>query len=171
MTDYTARDEGVERNLDAAEGTPYKEFAIAAIEQLIVMGRPFSADQVRSLIPSTEVPHHPNVLPSLFSQYSKSGRIVRVGEVRSVRGARHGSQNKLWIAAGAGARVDPHAEVEQLRRDLEASQQDVDTLMDVLYRLDGVVRKWEGGAMETGPVVRAIVRQLREILPAIDRQG
>lgn len=164
--DYTARDEGVERNLGAAEGTPYKILAEQAIEQLIEMGRPFSADEVRSLIPSTEVPHHPNVLPSLFSRYAKSGRIVRVGEVRSNRGSRHGSPNKLWIAAGAGARVDLEAENARLRRDLEQAGQDIELLLDALARLDETIAKWEKNPHISGPVVRAVVAQLREILPS-----
>ncbi|MBM4480802.1 hypothetical protein GS982_00100 [Rhodococcus hoagii] len=68
-----------------------------ALRELIALGAPFSADQLRAFIPEGVEPHHPNAIGPFFRAAEAAGRIQHTGQyVRSSRGPRHGSTNRLW---------------------------------------------------------------------------
>lgn len=154
-----ARASGVDNNLATAEGSAYLRAAEEAIEQLIAMDRPFSADHVRSMIPAAIVPHSKNVLPSLFSRLSKSGRIRAVGEARSTRKARHGSTNRMWVPADS--RFATTAEV--LTASLEAAREERDLLADVVLAIEKLA---DDASTSPCPDVAALVRQIKEQIPS-----
>jgi len=72
----------------------------SAIDELIALGQPFSADNVRDRLPKDTcawMNDYPNVLPALFGNHSRSGRIRQIGWCSPARKARHGNVNRLWI--------------------------------------------------------------------------
>lgn len=71
-----------------------------AIDELIELGQPFSADHVRDRLPTDTCAwmiDYPNVLPAQFGKYSQSGRIRQIGWCSPARKTRHGNVNRLWI--------------------------------------------------------------------------
>lgn len=70
-----------------------------ALTELVKSGREFSADHVRAQVPPETVAFmdtHPNVLPALFGQASRSGRITQVGWCKPSRRTRHSNPNRTW---------------------------------------------------------------------------
>lgn len=155
------RSEGVERNLTAADGTEYRRWAEEVLGELIAMGRPFSADHVRSMIPSTLVPHHPNVLPSLFAHASQAGRIRPVGEVRSNRKVRHGSLNRLWVSTASWVQTKQEtleADNAALREKVESLEEDRQVLSEVLLAVREI-------AADTDTDAQTLVHRIKEVIP------
>lgn len=61
-----------------------------AIKQLAATGRPFTADDVRALIPDGLTPAHNNAWGGLFSAWRTSRTITPIGYRQSAHGPRHG---------------------------------------------------------------------------------
>jgi len=99
------RDQGVDDCLAAADSvlrTGYREAAEHALAELAKSEQEFTADDVHRLIPKDLIPHSPNVLPSLFSQWSKKNkqkprRIRTIGYRQSTRDSRHGGVVRVWV--------------------------------------------------------------------------
>ena len=160
-----ARASGVDNNLATAEGSEYLRRAEEAIEQLIEMDRPFSADHVRSMIPAAIVPHSKNVLPSLFSRLSKSGRIRPIGEARSTRKTRHGSTHRMWVPADSQYASESEAlrsQVARLTNLLANAHEERDLLIDVVVAIKKIVDE----AHAFDPAVAALVQQIKEQIPS-----
>ena len=78
------------------EVTPgeWREIAIGVIAQFAELGRPFTSDEVRPLLPE---PHHPNALGGAFTTARAAGLIIRTGHTTShTRSRNHGTQ-AVWI--------------------------------------------------------------------------
>lgn len=93
---HQLRDEGADRNLGPREHELFVEAVKDTIDNLISLGRSFTADDVWSFIPAGIGPSHPNVLPSIFNQYRRAGKIETVGYVPSKRKIRHAGVIRVW---------------------------------------------------------------------------
>lgn len=67
-----------------------------AIKQLAATGQPFTADDVRALIPDGLTPAHNNAWGGLFSAWRTNGTITPVGYRQSTHGPRHGGIQRIW---------------------------------------------------------------------------
>ncbi|WP_064078351.1 hypothetical protein [Prescottella equi] len=73
------------------------EHADKALQELIELGVPFSADQLHAFIPEGVEPHHPNAIGPFFRAAANAGRIEHTGHYRrSTRGSRHGNLNRIY---------------------------------------------------------------------------
>lgn len=97
-TGIEARDAGWQKVLENCP-VGYRDFAHAAIDYLITLGEPFTADDIHRLIPDGVEPHSPNVVPALLGSRAKNGLIVPIGRYRTTRRTRHSSKNQVWKAA------------------------------------------------------------------------
>lgn len=76
----------------------YKTEIAKSLDWLIGLDVPFTADDVRDMVPA-HLTGHPNVLPALLGSRARNGRIVPVGRYRTTRRTRHSSKNQVWRAA------------------------------------------------------------------------
>jgi len=76
----------------------YKTEIVKALDWLIGLGVPFTADDVRDMVPD-HLSGHPNVLPALLGSRARNGLIVPMGRYRTTRRTRHSSKNQVWRAA------------------------------------------------------------------------
>lgn len=67
-----------------------------ALDWCIAVGQPFTAEDVRALLPTNVEPHSPNLLPAIMGGYASSGRITAVGMCKPTRPSRRHSRNLIW---------------------------------------------------------------------------
>lgn len=87
-----ARDDGIARvttHADEADRDDVEE----AIDRLAATGRPFTADDVRELIPPVD---QPNLIGACFRAASTRGEIVKLGYRQSAAPSRHANPNTVW---------------------------------------------------------------------------
>lgn len=100
------RDAGTEAVL-AADVAPHRGFAEHvedALAFLIASPEPFTAEDVRDMIPDhAPEPHSANVLPAVMSGARAAGRIRAVGYTQSSRASRHAGVIRIWVASDSKA--------------------------------------------------------------------
>jgi len=74
----------------------------AAIDQLAAKGEPFTAEDVRKLLPEEVRPHSDNLLPAYIGGAAGAGRITAVGWATCTRPERRGGPMRRWIGAQHG---------------------------------------------------------------------
>lgn len=102
-TGIELRDEGTEAVI-AADVAVHRNAGIIiknTIEQLARTGNEFTADDVRQALTDNPkvvaaLKEHPNLMPALIANASKSGRIAPVGLYRPTRSSRRASRNLVW---------------------------------------------------------------------------
>lgn len=95
----TLRDAGIEAT-DAAGVAAHKTWkpkAEGALRQLILSRRPFTADDLRSLV--DEKPGHPNQIGALFMTAARRGEIQKIGNMQAHSTSRRAGNLAVWIAA------------------------------------------------------------------------
>lgn len=102
LTGQQLKAAGVEAVL-AADEAPHRNYRAVletALEQLVMSGDTFTADDLWRLIDDDTKRHvSPNLVPALFAGAVSAGRIVRVGFECSTRPSRHGGLFRRWRAA------------------------------------------------------------------------
>ena len=78
-------------------GTDWTSAAETAMRQLEHRGQPFTADDVRALIPDGVEPAHPNAWGGLFKAHHIAGHITPTAEVRNSRHPkRNAGTQRIW---------------------------------------------------------------------------
>lgn len=95
-----ARDAGIDLALEAASDWE-KALVWQGIEAFGQTGRPFSANNLRDLLPDVRTP----MIGGQFTKASAAGVIVRVGVVMSTDEETHHKAIGLWLGAAAAARL------------------------------------------------------------------
>lgn len=102
------RDAGVVDVLaaDAAVHRGYRTAIEQALNELILLSLPFTADDLREYLGPDFQPHSPNLLPAVIHAYSAAGRIHGVGWTRSTRPSRHAGVIRTWVGAAVDTGPD-----------------------------------------------------------------
>lgn len=132
-----ARDAGIDLALEAASDWE-KALVWQAIEAFAELGQPFSANNLRDLLPDVRTP----MIGGQFTKASIAGVIVRVGIVMSTDEPTHHKPIGLWLGASAAARL---AEGEPLTPPSPAVAAAHRALQDVLGPVStasGNMRRW-----------------------------
>lgn len=79
----------------------WHDVANRAMRHLVNTGLPFSADDVRELVPDDVQPPTPNAYGGLFLSWSKQGLIKRIGGGTSRATKRNGGHRHVWVGANA----------------------------------------------------------------------
>lgn len=93
------RDAGIEA-VDAAGVAGHRAWrpkAEGALQQLILSGKPFTADDLAELV--DERPDHPNQVGSLFMAAARRGEIVKIGYSQARATSRRAGNLAVWRAA------------------------------------------------------------------------
>lgn len=141
----------------------YRGWAERVMGELCAMGRPFTADHIHSMIPSSIKPSHPNVLSALFSRAQKVGRIRNVGMVRSHRPERHGGLIKLWVSADSWVRTRE----EVLIAENEALKTEREVLSEALGNVQEILRKYNGISDPPGYM---LLGELMDVVPDVTEE-
>lgn len=81
----------------AHAGTDWNRAAENAMKELEHRGLPFTADDVRALIPDGIEPAHPNAWGSIFNGHRRAGLITATGRVRNSRHPkRNAGAQRIW---------------------------------------------------------------------------
>lgn len=95
-----ARDEGMAQAEDADRAHWDRKVIDQAIDAFADAGRPFSANDLRELLPDVR----PALIGSRFMAASVGGRILRVGRTTSTKANTHAKDVALWVGVGEPAR-------------------------------------------------------------------
>ena len=78
-------------------GADWNRAAENAMKELEHLGQPFTADDVRALIPEGIEPHHPNAWGAVFNSHRRAGLITATGRVHNSRwGKRNAGAQRIW---------------------------------------------------------------------------
>ena len=77
------------------------DYADEAIKRLVKKGKPFTADDVRRLIPDEVQPSTPNAYGGLFQAWRKAGWIEPVGWAVSKHTKRRHGSHRVWAPTSA----------------------------------------------------------------------
>jgi hypothetical protein len=96
MSGYTLKEKGCSKVID---NTPddWKDAALAIIKAMASSGMTFHAEDVRGLV--GDPPNHPNAFGALFNAATKTGLIIRIGDVIAKRDNAHARRISLYKGA------------------------------------------------------------------------
>lgn len=77
-------------------GADWNRAAENAMRQLEHRGLPFTADDVRALIPEGVEPAHPNAWGAIFNAHRRAGLITATGIHNSRWGKRNAGAQRIW---------------------------------------------------------------------------
>lgn len=99
------RDQGTEAVLaaDVSVLRGWREHADKVIAELVETGKPFTASDIRRLLPTRVQPHHPNLIGAVIRAWSRSGRIRRVGFAQATMPSCRGRTLAVWQATAVAA--------------------------------------------------------------------